>query len=106
MVIQIFRGIRERSKYNYFLIPGVDRMLYLFGNGIQQHLELDVMFWRDFFYHSSKRIEGVKIFLQIMLPSQVVHVFQLDPHLSAYREQVAFLVVRIQVPSTGEVLKL
>ena len=64
------------------------------------------MLWCDLRHRVYQNIERIEIFLQVLFPGDIVHVFQGNLYLFANGEQIAFLVIGVKIHRTGQVIEL
>ena len=104
VVEQVGSCVRERGEYDDLLVVAVQRIFDFLRQCFQQHLQFGVVVRCDVRHGIQQGLQNGKVFLQIALPCEVVHVRQFDLYLLAHGEQVGFLIIRVKV-SGGQVVQ-
>ena len=101
VIVEIRGCIGERGEDDEFAVAGIDRMLDLIGDGLQQKLELGIVCRCNILYHTKERVKRVEILTQIVLPCDIVHIRQCNFYFFTNGEQVELLIVTVEVNGVG-----
>ena len=93
IVVEIFSGIGKGGENNHLAIAGIDGMLHLFPEDLQQFLQFAVVFGGDVAYHQNEQFQNVTVFDQAVPPGQVIHIANFDFDFAAKGEELAFALI-------------
>ena len=104
VVEQVGSRVGESGENNDLLVVAVQRIFDFLRQCFQQYLQFGLVVRRDVRHGIQQGLQNGKVFLQITLPCEIVHVRQCELYLLAHGEQVGFLIIRVKV-SGGQVVQ-